>query len=137
MILRARLVDARVDPVRYEAFVHNPAGPIRRDLTRRAVAVQAHMTRGCPRRTGLLAATIRKNDGRSMRGPEIEVICGREGMTDYLGYILAGTPPHLILPHGRYLRFMTHGTVVFARAVFHPGTSPNNFVLRSLPEAIR
>lgn len=122
---------------KFEAFVHNPAGPIRRDLTRRAVAVQAHMTRGCPRRTGLLASTIRKNDGQGPRGPQIDVICGRDGITDYLGYVLAGTPPHVILPHGRALRFMVGGTVVFATHVFHPGTSPDNFVLRSLPEAVR
>jgi hypothetical protein len=135
--LRAEVVQAGVDSLRFEAFVHDERGPIRRDLTRRAVAVQGHMTRGCPRRTGLLASTIRKNDGVSPRGPEVEILCGRDGMTDYLGYILAGTPPHLILPHGRALRFMIGGSVVFATVVFHPGTSPNNFVLRALPEALR
>lgn len=137
MIVRATLTSAEVDRVRFEAFVHDPGGPIRRDLARRAVAVQAHMTRGCPRRTGLLASTIRKNDGRSPRGPEINVLCGRDGITDYLGYVLAGTPPHLILPHGQALRFMIGGVVVFATVVFHPGQSPNNFMLRALPEAIR
>lgn len=137
MIIRARVEHAEVDDLKFELFVHSPNGPIRRDLTRRAGAVQAHMTRGCPRRTGLLASTIRKNDGRSPRGPEIEILCGRDGMTDYLGYVLSGTDPHWIFPHGRALRFMIGGTVVFATAVFHPGTSPDNFILRALPEAIR
>jgi hypothetical protein len=137
MIITATVVTARVDNLRFDAFVHDPAGPIRRDLTRRAVAVQAFMTRGCPRRTELLVSTIRKNNGHSPRGPEIDVLCGRDGITDYLGYVLAGTAPHLILPHGRALRFMVGGAVVFATAVFHPGTSPNNFMLRALPEAIR
>lgn len=125
-----------VNAAALEAFVRNPAGPIRRDLTRRAVAVQAHMTRGCPRRLGLLASTIRKNDGHTVRGPSIDVLCGRDGITDYLGYVLSGTPPHLIFPHGRALRFMIGGTVVFAAVVRHPGTAPNNFMLRALPEAL-
>jgi hypothetical protein len=137
MSIQARVEFARLDNLRFEAFVNDPHGPIRRDLTRRAVAVQAHMTRGCPRRTGLLASTIRKNDGRSARGPEVDVLCGRDGVTDYLGYVLAGTPPHMILPHGQALRFMIGGEVVYAAAVFHPGTSPNNFMLRALPEAVR
>lgn len=137
MRIKAAVVGGGVDDLRFEAFVYDPAGPIRRDLTRRAVAVQAHMTRGCPRRTGLLASTTRKNDIRTRRGPGIDVLCGRDGMTDYLGYILEGTDPHWIFPHGQALRFMIGGTVVFATAVRHPGTNPNNFMLRALPEAIR
>lgn len=136
MILRAS-GSGGVNDAQLSAFVHSPVGPIRRDLTRRAIAVQAHMTRGCPRRTGLLASTIRKNDGRSPLGPNVDVICGHDGITDYLGYVLAGTPPHLIHPHGGALRFMAGGTVVFATVVHHPGTAPNNFMLRALPEAIR
>lgn len=137
MILRARVVRAGVDQLGFETFAHSPTGPIRHDLTRRAVAVQGAMTRGCPRRTGLLASTIRKNDGRSARGPEVDVICGRDGLTDYLGYVLNGTPAHLIFPRGQALRFMAGGSLVFASRVFHPGTAPNNFMLRALPEAIR
>lgn len=126
-----------VDDTKLGLFVHNPAGPIRRDLTRRAVGVQNHMARGCPVRTGLLRSTIRKSDGRDGPNPTVEVIAGRNGITDYLGYILAGTPPHLIVPHGGRLRFTVGGTVVYAAMVRHPGTAPRNFVLAALPEAVR
>jgi hypothetical protein len=136
MILQAR-GSGSVNDAQLSAFVHNPMGPIRRDLDRRASAVQAHMTRGCPRRTALLASTIHKNPGRLGPNPHVDVICGRDGITDYLGYVLAGTPPHLIHPRGRALRFMAGGTIVFATVVHHPGTAPNNFMLRALPEAIR
>ena len=136
MILQAR-GSGSVNDAQLSAFVHNPMGPIRRDLDRRAGAVQAHMTRGCPRCTALLASTIRKNAGRLGPNPHVDVLCGRDGITDYLGYVLAGTPPHLIHPHGQALRFMAGGTVVFATVVRHPGTAPNNFMLRALPEAVR
>jgi hypothetical protein len=125
-----------VDDAAYEEWVRWPNGPIRRDLTRRAVAVQASMTRGCPRHTGRLVSTIRKHDDMTGYNPSVQVICGIEGLTPYLGYILSGTPPHLIRPlHGRALRFTVGGTIVFATLVRHPGTAPNNFVLAALSAA--
>lgn len=111
------------------------------DLDRRAVNVQAAVVRGVPKRTGRLASTVRKNRGRSATGPHVDVIAGRTGLTDYLGYILGGTPPHLIRAHSNrpnpHLRFMAGGRVVFTRVVRHPGTAPNNFLERALPEALR
>jgi len=111
------------------------------DLDRRAFRVQMALLRGVPKRTSRLASTIRKNPGRTALGPYRDVIVGRSGMTDYLGYILNGTPPHLIAainnrpnPH---LRFMIGGVVVFAKVVRHPGTRPNNFMLRALPVALQ
>jgi hypothetical protein len=114
---------------------------IRPDLDRRGTNVQLAMIRGVPKRTGRLASTIRKNPGRTAIGPHVDVIAGRRGMTDYLGYILRGTPPHIIRaiqnrPNAT-LRFMAGGQIVYAKAVRHPGTSPNNFILRTLPEALR
>jgi hypothetical protein len=35
------------------------------------------------------------------------------------------------------LRFMVGGRIVYAKLVRHPGTRPNNFMLRALPEALR
>lgn len=111
------------------------------DLDRRATNVQAGIIRGVPKRTGRLASTIRKNPGRTAVGPHVDVITGRTGMTDYLGYILRGTPPHLIRaiqnrPNAT-LRFMAGGQVAFAKVVHHPGTQPNNFIERALPLALR
>jgi hypothetical protein len=111
------------------------------DLDRRATNVQYATIRGAPKRSGRLASTVRKNPGRTAVGPHVDVITGRKGMTDYLGYILRGTPPHLIRAiqnrPNAHLRFMVGGRIVFVRAVRHPGTSPNNFIVRALPEALR
>jgi hypothetical protein len=111
------------------------------DLDRRATNVQLHMVRGAPKRTGRLVSTIRKNRGRSALGPHVDILVGRRGLTDYLGYILRGTPPHLIRaiqnrPNAT-LRFMVGGRIVYARVVRHPGTEPNDFMNRALPEALR
>jgi hypothetical protein len=111
------------------------------DLDRRAVNVQAALVRGVPKRTGRLASTIRKSPGRTATGPHRDVTVGRAGMTDYLGYILNGTPPHIIRARqnrpNATLRFMAGGQIVYTRAVNHPGTKPNSFMDRALPEALR
>lgn len=104
-------------------------------LVKRAIPVQAAITRGCPKRTATLASTIRKNDGRDRRGVFLDIIVGREGLTPYLGYILNGTPPHLIAArNAKALRFIQDGVVVFRLMVRHPGTQPNNFMERGLRE---
>lgn len=49
-------------------------------------------------------------------------------------FVLGGTRPHRIYPRkqGGVLRFTTGGKVVFARYVNHPGTKPNDFLLKAL-----
>lgn len=54
-----------------------------------------------------------------------------------VGYIINGTPPHQIRPRTRQtLRFTVGGRVVFAKLVNHPGTKPDDFLNRALPEAL-
>jgi hypothetical protein len=141
----ARLViahaEGKVDDTRFQEFVNAPNEPIRRDLRRRANNVQAYQLRRVPRRTGKLAATSRKNEGLRALRPYVDVIIGREGETDYLGYVLYGTPAHVIRARpnrpNAALRFVSGGSVVFARQVNHPGTRANPFVQDSIKEAAR
>lgn len=51
----------------------------------------------------------------------------------YARFVIRGTKPHIIVPRTkRALRFEPErGTVVFAAKVKHPGTAPNNFLLRA------
>lgn len=51
----------------------------------------------------------------------------------YAGIVLAGAPPHMILPRkGRYLRFITkEGIPVVARKVKHPGYPGNPYIDRT------
>lgn len=52
-------------------------------------------------------------------------------------YVLQGTQPHPIYPRrpGGVLRFTVGNRIVFARAVSHPGTKPNNFLLKAMMSA--
>lgn len=48
-------------------------------------------------------------------------------------FVLHGTRPHEIRPRNRkMLKFEVSGTTVFARLVHHPGTKPNNFLMKAL-----
>lgn len=142
----ARLVitrrSGRVDEAKLARFVNDPNGPIRHELRRRAQNVQRYQIRRAPRRTGRLVSTSRKRETQlSPLRPAVEVIIGRDGLTDYLGYILYGTHAHIIraIPNrpNAHLRFIAGGRVVFAKQVMHPGTRANNFVRDSLVAAYR
>lgn len=140
MRLRMQGVGAQVDDAAFDAWVADPAGPVRaRLLEPRGAAVAVRMVATAPKRTGLLAATIRRERGIGVRGPYVDIIAGERRLTPYLGYILHGTPPHMI--HARrnrpnpHLRFIQHGNIRFAKKVFHPGTAANDFVTASLDAA--
>lgn len=127
----------KVDDAKFARFVNDPNGPIRRDLRRRATLMQQYQIRRAPRRTGRLVSTSRKREtSRGPLRPAVEVIIGKDGLTDYLGYILFGTHAHVIraIPNrpDAHLRFVVGGRIVFAKEVLHPGTRANNFVRDSL-----
>lgn len=47
-------------------------------------------------------------------------------------FVLHGTPDHEIVAKGGALKFKWKGKLVFFKRVHHPGTKPNNFLLRAL-----
>lgn len=52
-------------------------------------------------------------------------------------YVINGTEPHPIDPvNASVLVFTVDGQTVFARHVDHPGTQPNNFILRAFREVV-
>lgn len=132
--------DITVDAARWRAYAKDPSGPIVRDLVRRANNVEASARFDAPRGTGLLASTIRTQMDFTGELPASEVIAGREGVTNYLGYVLNGTRPHEIaaIPNrpNPHLRYITRaGVVVFRRKVWHPGTRADPFLQRALLRA--
>lgn len=125
-----------VDNGRVQAYL-NSEPAIARELMRRADRAADYQRRACPRRTGRLASTVRTQLARSgSGGPAAQAITGREGSTNYLGFLLYGTGPHVIVPNrAKALRFATSSGVVFATKVQHPGNRADNFVLDSLAAA--
>jgi hypothetical protein len=135
----AAVAVGHIDTAAWLRYGNDEHGPIRRDLERRTMRVLDAARTMCPRRTGKLAATGRKQPGLSGERPYIDVTFGHEGETPYLGYVLYGTSPHMIAARNDrpnpHLRFVVGGMVVFAKAVHHPGTRANNFLERALPAA--
>lgn len=128
-----------IHPGAYEELLPDVDAGILRDMIRRGQQVLEAYFREAPRSTGLLASTFRIQVRTPGAPYGVWVIAGVEdGRTHYLGYILEGTPPHVIRPRTKKaLRFVAGGAVRFATKVNHPGTAPNNFILRSLPAANR
>lgn len=132
--------DITVDQAKFDVFARDPAGPIVKDLVRRGNNVESTARFDAPRRTGLLASTIRTQVDNSGRLPSVEVIAGRDGATPYTGYVVYGTRPHRILPiqnrKNAHLRFFSRaGTLVFSKGVNHPGTRADDFLQRALLRA--
>ena len=132
-------VHGGVNTGEYDRFLNDSRGPVRIDLKRRMAKVKPTVIRTCPRHTGKLVSTVNTSSGLDGEKPYEELSIGRDGETDYLGFILNGTPAHMIYPLANrtnpHLRFTVGGAVVFARQVRHPGTRANNFLTRSLDQA--
>lgn len=127
-----------IHPGAYQQLLADDSSGVLREMMRRGQNVLAEMYRQVPTDTGLLAATLRLQARTPGGGYGVVVAAGQDGVTDYLGYILDGTPPHVIRPRRKKaLRFVAGGRVVFSKRVNHPGTAANNFILRSLPAANR
>jgi hypothetical protein len=133
------VVTGHVDSARLTAFINDLHGPVRRDLARRQLLMRTSMTKRCPRKTGLLVSTIRNGpDGRSGTRPYVAVTAGRDGVTDYLGYLIQGTRTHDVYPiqnrPNATLRFVVGGLVVFAKHSQPRGIRANNFMIKALQD---
>lgn len=121
-------------PVQFKEFRQSPKQPIGQHLYRCARKLRSAAKRTVPRKTGRLARSIdimRYNRGFS--DPSIEI--GSDVNYSYL--VHEGTRPHRINARpGRTLRFVTHGQVIYARKVDHPGTRANRYLSRHLAQAI-
>lgn len=155
-------VDVNISQELLDAFWHDPIGQPVREINRRANNIQAAIKREAPVRTGKTRASVRKQPpsfGRTVNTISMQIDIGSDGLTPYLGYILDGTPPHVITPKGAHtraagairvskkngrayrvrkkvhtkaLRFVMAGSVVYRTRVFHPGTTANDFISRGL-----
>lgn len=111
-----------------------PRGGLNRELQRRARRVEAEAKRLCPVRTGKLRSTIRTVRGTGPEGPYADITAGNTS-TPYLGYVMRGTPPHVIRARrAQALSFVwpKAGGRVFFVSVNHPGTQPNDFLSKAL-----
>jgi hypothetical protein len=136
--MRATSEGSNPDYVAIRGVMRDLDGPVGRHVDTISRAVLAEAQRTVPVRSGVLLATLRRESGRTGTGMYWDVIAGARGLTPYLGFILNGTPPHIIRPRRRKsLRFIQNGQVRFAKSVHHPGSRPQPFLQRALRAAAR
>jgi hypothetical protein len=116
---------------RIERMLRLPGGMVYRNMERRVRRVEAEAIRRAPGGMGrTIRAQIRRGPGGEFQG----VINVRHPAALY---VVGGTRPHVIRPvRARALRFTIGGQVVYAKAVFHPGTKPNDFLRQALRAAL-
>jgi hypothetical protein len=116
---------------RIERMLRLPGGMVYRNMERRVRRVEAEAIR---RALGGMGRTIRAQIRRGPGGEFQGVINVRHPAALY---VVGGTRPHVIRPvRARALRFTIGGQVVYAKAVFHPGTKPNDFLRQALRAAL-
>jgi hypothetical protein len=121
-----------LDRTRIERMLRLPGGLVYRNMERRVQRVEAEARRRAPGGMGrTIRAQIRRGSGGDFQG----VISVNHPAALW---VIGGTRPHRIQPRrpGGVLRFTTGGQVVYAKAVFHPGNKPNDFLVQSLRAAL-
>jgi hypothetical protein len=121
-----------LDRSRIERMLRLPGGLVYRNMERRVRRVEAEAIRRAP---GSMGRTIRVQIQRGPGGDFRGVINVRHPASLY---VIHGTRPHRIVPRrrGGVLRFTVGGRVVYAKYSMHPGTRPNDFLLKALRAAL-
>ncbi len=121
----------RIDWRAVDHMLNSPTGKVGRDCQKRADRTAAQARQFAP---GSMSERIAPPVVQaSPRGPSADITVRHPAV----GYVINGTRPHQIRPRTKpALRFTVGGRVVFARLVMHPGTTPNDFLNKSLPAAL-
>lgn len=129
--------DVNLYPGEPGLYIRDPYGPVIRDLETRMGRAQRGAKRMVRKRTGRLAASIRRKSRFTKRAAVVEVIAG--GRAKQFPHTLIehdGSPPHIIRARRKKaLRFEVGGQVLFRKQVRHPGTRGTKYLQRALPLA--
>ncbi|MFJ2882483.1 hypothetical protein [Streptomyces sp. NPDC087272] len=121
-------VEVRIDPGRVARALRLRNGVVGRRLAERTARTARIAEREAPGSMGRYVSWKVEDGPHGLQGV---IICDHPATR----YVLDGTRPHVIRPRrARALRFQSGGGVVFAARVTHPGTRPNNFLVRALRE---
>ncbi len=121
----------RIDWRAVDHMLNSPTGMVGRDCQQRADRTAARARQFAP---GSMSERIAPPVVQPGPGGPSAVITVRHHA---VGFVINGTRPHQIRPvRAQALRFTVGGRVVFAKLVNHPGTQPNDFLNKALPEAL-
>lgn len=117
----------------WENFRQDRTGGVGKDLYKRGIRLQMLAKQTAPRRTGLLAASIRVKYNRGVTNPHVVI----GSSLPYAYWVHEGTRPHLIRSRRRQMRFVVRGRVIYADVVQHPGNRANRFLSNHLRTVVR
>ncbi|WP_199570522.1 hypothetical protein [Streptomyces murinus] len=121
-------VEVTVDPGKIARTLRLRNGIVARRLSERTARTARIAEREAPGSMGRYISWKVQDGPRGLQGV---IVCDHPAVR----YVLDGTRPHIIRPRrAKALRFEVGGRVVFAAYARHPGTRPNNFLLRALIE---
>lgn len=119
----------KLDRVAIKDLARNPRGPVGRYLSKAAAKLRILAVAQVGKRTGNLARSI--NYRLVSTGGGLVALIGSNHHVALMHH--EGTKPHIILPrHAKTLRFFSHGRIVYAKVVHHPGTRPNRYLSDNL-----
>lgn len=100
------------------------------DLSRRTVRL-------AKRQVGVDTGALKASIGYTLRATGAPIV-SRIGSSNKIALLHhEGSVPHVILPKkAQTLRFKSHGRIVYAKIVNHPGTKPNRYLTDSLRAVI-
>ncbi len=122
-----------LDRAVYDEITKSPTGMVGRHLNKlaRRLSVLAKTQVGV--KSGALKASISYKVVRNGRG--LMAVIGSDNKIALMHH--NGTRPHIILPRrSQTLRFYSHGRIVYAQVVRHPGTKPNKYLTDNLRRVI-
>lgn len=114
-------------------LLHSPSGPVGRHLLKMGNKLQRLAKRSVGKKTHALERSISVQLTMASTGLMVRV--GSDNRIALIHH--EGTRPHVILPrYARALRFTSHGHVVYAARVNHPGTRANRYLSDHLARVV-
>jgi len=122
-----------LDRAGYGHMVHHPDGEVGQYLKKQARELAAYARRQAGVDTGALKASINYRVVSS--GGGLVAFVGSDNRVAFMHH--QGTRPHIIAARrAKTLRFYSHGRIVYAQVVRHPGTKPNKYLTDNLRRVI-
>lgn len=116
-----------------DQLLNSPSGDVGRHMRRIGKLILDGAKRLVGVRTGALKRSLYMRHERSARGQLITVGSNlRHALVHH-----EGATPHVIIAHGRVLRFNQGGRIIYTRRVSHPGFRGRNYLTVPLRSAVR
>ena len=117
----------------YKELTRSPTGEVGRYLTIVGAKLKYLAKYQAGRKTGALMNSINYRITRDSRG--LVALVGSDNRVALMHH--NGTRPHIIAArNAKTLRFYSHGRIVYAQVVHHPGTRPNRYLTDNLRKVI-